>query len=100
MIFHQLARSELYEVWAWYEDNQPGLGDKFVLAIDSVIDQVLFFPHSGSPTSEIHGEVTERRIGTSGFPYLVRYRVDGEAVIITAIYHEKRHPGFGAERTF
>lgn len=25
----QKARTELIEAWKWYEDKQPGLGDKF-----------------------------------------------------------------------
>jgi hypothetical protein len=54
-----------------------GLGDRFVVAVGAAIVRASRWPNAG--TSAIHdgnGEVVERRVATSGFPYAVRYRVE------------------------
>jgi plasmid stabilization system protein ParE len=56
------------------------------------------WPNSGSPTIGVDGEVTERRVGTTGFPYLARYRIIDDTILVTAIYHQRRHPDLGSER--
>jgi hypothetical protein len=45
------------------------------------------------------GGVVERRVTTSGFPSAVRYRVIDRTLIIMAVYHQRRHPDFGVDRT-
>lgn len=56
------------------------------------------WPDSGTPTIEVSGEVTERRLGTTGFPYLARYRIVDDMILVTAVYHQRRHPDFGSNR--
>ena len=57
-------------------------------------------PNSGAPVIEgPNGEVVERRISTSGFPYALRYRTIDETIVVTAVYHQRRPPDFGAERS-
>ena len=46
-----------------------------------------------------NGEVVERRVATSGFPYALRYRTIDETIVVMAVYHQRRHPDFGAERS-
>ena len=53
---------------------------------------------SGSPTIEVDGEVIERRVSTTGFPYLARYRIIDDTILVMAFYHQRRHPDFGADR--
>lgn len=55
---------------------------------------------SGRPAIEgPDGQVVERRITTSGFPYAIRYRTIDEAIVVMAIYHQRRRPDFGTERS-
>jgi plasmid stabilization system protein ParE len=44
------------------------------------------------------GEVTERKVATHGFPYAVRYRVSDGQLVVMAVYHQHRDPGFGVDR--
>jgi plasmid stabilization system protein ParE len=98
--FHPLAEADLAEAWSWYEERQPGLGDRLVRAVRTALDMAARWPSSGTPVIEGHdGEVVERRITTSGFPYAVRYRTIDEAIVVMAVYHQRRHPDFGAERS-
>jgi plasmid stabilization system protein ParE len=98
--FHPLAEADLAEAWSWYEERQPGLGDQLVRAVRTALDMAARWPSSGTPVIEDHdGEVVERRITTSGFPYAVRYRTIDEAIVVMAVYHQRRRPDFGAERS-
>ena len=100
MSFHPLAEADLVAAWSWYEERQPGLGDRLVRAVRAAIDMAAQWPSSGTRVIEGgDGEVVERRITTSGFPYAVRYRTIDEAIVVMAVYHQRRHPDFGAERS-
>lgn len=73
-------------------------GDRFIASVDTALDQVAVWPHSGSPTVEVDGEVIERRVGTTGFPYLARYRVVDDTILVMAVYHQRRHPDLDSDR--
>ena len=83
----------------WYEQQQPGLGDRFVVAVGGGIAVLLARRNAGTPTiRDASGEVLERRIATASFPYAVRYRVTNGQLLVMAVYHQRRHPNFGADQ--
>ena len=90
----ELAKTDLIAAWSWYEDQQPGLGDQLLAAVDASLDQIVKWPRSGTPT----GNPSERRVAVRGFPYAIRYRVTGDELLITAILHQHRRPDFGTDR--
>jgi plasmid stabilization system protein ParE len=97
--FHPLVVDDLHAAWSWYELQQTGLGDRFLVAVEAAVRMVADWPDSGAPTSEADdGVIIERRIGTKGFPYNVRYRTAGDAIAVIAVYHQRRLPAFGTER--
>lgn len=97
--YHALARSDLYATWAWYEDQQSGLGDRFAAAVDAVVLRASRWPNSGSPTvRDEDDEIIERRLATPGFPYAVRYRVTEGTLLVMAVAHQHRRLHFAADR--
>lgn len=96
---HLLAEDDLVTTWQWYEAQEHGLGDRFLASVHASMAQVADWPNAGSPATEIDGQVTERRVGTTGFPYLIRYRVIDDTVVVMAVYHQRRHPDFGSDRS-
>lgn len=96
---HPLAEDEVLDAWSWYEEQRPGLGDDFLAAVRSALDLVTRWPGSGSPTIEDHGVVIERRVSTPNFPYVLRYRVLDDAVVVMTVHHHRRHPGHGGDRS-
>ena len=97
---HSLAERDVLGAWEWYEQRQPGLGDRFVVAVGTAIVRASRWPNPGTPVIHLtNGDVLERRIATTSFPYAVRYRVTDGQLIVMAVYHQRRHPDFGAERT-
>jgi len=96
---HPLAVDDLVAAWSWYEEQVQGLGDQFLDVVQLTIESAADWPNSGAPVVyDATGEVIERKVATSGFPYTARYRVIGEVVVVMAVHHQRRHPDVGADR--
>jgi len=39
LIFHRLAEKEFYESALWYDKQSLGLGARFILAVDKIIEK-------------------------------------------------------------
>jgi plasmid stabilization system protein ParE len=87
IIFHRAARAEFDEAHAWYEKQQPGLGEQFSERIQEVLARIATEP-------EIHQCVYKdiRRAVVRRFPYLVLYRVKPNHVRVIAVFHSRRKP--------
>lgn len=86
--WHPAARRELIEAADFYDSRSPGLGAAFVDRVDLVLDRLRRYPSSGTPDPSI------RRAGVRGFPYSVIYRLEHEDLLVLAIAHQKRRPGY------
>ena len=98
-LLHSLAEGDVVSGWEWYEEQQPGLGGRFVAAVAAAIASACRWPNAGTPTiHDDQGDVVERKIATTGSPYAVRYRATPQQLIVMAVYHQRRHPDFGNDR--
>ena len=96
---HPLAEDDLVAAWSWYEEQVPGLGDRFLDAVRATTEGLADWPGSGAPMlHDDQGAVIERRSPTAGFPYAVRYRVIDDVVVVMAVHHQRRHPEADADR--
>ena len=87
------AQMELDEAIAWYAEQAPGLGDAFLIETLKTLRLVEQFPQAWHPlTSEI------RRCRLRRFPYSVGYTQDGPAILVLAIAHHHRKPGYWKSR--
>jgi len=92
--FHPEARAEYLEAVAYYEDRQSGLGARFTLDIESTVQRIAEAPNRWR---KIDGEI--RRCLTHTFPYGVLYSVEADHVLVLAIMHHSREPGYWRSRT-
>jgi plasmid stabilization system protein ParE len=82
------AQNEIIEAWEWYEEKQPGLGDRFkdevAKKIRAVVTNPLYYPLKGR----------YREAQTDVFPFLIVFKFDAKAslVFIVSVFHMKRHP--------
>lgn len=96
--YHPEALAELRADVAWYEERGVGLGDLFEVAVDDLVDTVLEWPESGAvwPGWDSSPVVRSRRV--AGFPYRLVYFVHATELVVVALAHEKRKPGYWRDR--
>ncbi len=92
--FHPEAIAEVDAAATFYEGRQKGLGARFVVALDDVIDRIRRNP-------EIYREVDAgvRKCRLLRFPYGVIFRERDEAIEVVAVMHLRREPGYWKART-
>jgi plasmid stabilization system protein ParE len=81
------AREEFDAAVDWYEERRAGLGTRFTLAVDAVLDRISKNPKMPATVLE-----DARKAVVRGFPYCVYYREEGENVIVLAVFHTSRDP--------
>ncbi|MFN9726578.1 type II toxin-antitoxin system RelE/ParE family toxin [Acidovorax sp.] len=87
------AQTELDEAISWYAEQAPGLGDAFLVEILKTFRLVEQFPQAWHPlTPEI------RRCRLRRFPYSVIYTEDAPGILVLAIAHLHRKPGYWKNR--
>lgn len=91
--FHPQAESEMINAAAWYESQQPDLGKRFLTVVQDATNRIainpLLFP-------EVEGDV--RRCLTHAFPFGVLFRIQPDAVVVVAVMHLHREPGYWQTR--
>ena len=83
------AEEEMTEASIFYEAASDGLGSDFLFDIQISIDNVREHPHSGNP---VGGGL--RRILLHRFPFSLIYSVEPDSILIVAIAHFGRRPGY------
>ena len=91
--FLKLADQELADAVTWYNQQAEGLGTNFLDDLDRAIRRSAAFPLS---CTEI--EPGLRRCLLSRFPYGVIYGLEGDTIIVVAVAHLHRQPGYWADR--
>lgn len=91
--FHPEALAEFQDAARYYRVSQEGLGLRFVSCVEDAINQILEAP--------LRWRVLEddvRRCLVRIFPYAVLYTIEPEFVLIVAVMHCHREPGYWRER--
>lgn len=78
---------DLLEAEKWYDQQEPGLGQKFLRDVVETIDRLLQNPFLYYVR---HGQRQVRWVYTRRFPYRVIFRVTGNTVIVYAVIHGAR----------
>jgi hypothetical protein len=87
--FHPEADEEFQGAIEYYEVCQRGLGEEFYLEIHATIDRILSYPQTWPV---LDGEI--RRCLVHRFPYGVLYSVQPEGILVLAVMHLRREPGY------
>ena len=89
----EVARQELDEAVSYYNGQSPGLGDAFALETVAAIDRIRRFPDAWHPLGD---EI--RRCRLRRFPYGLIYSKDEDGILILAVAHTHREPGYWRDR--
>jgi|SRR6188474_565641 len=88
------AEEELRAAAQYYESEQPGLGRALLRQVTLSCQRIADHPLASRVE---RGDVRVRAVGT--FPYRIYYRVRPQEILIVAVGHRRRRPGFWWPRT-
>jgi plasmid stabilization system protein ParE len=88
VIVRPAAAADIEDAYRWYESRRPGLGEEFLLALNSTRDRVLEHPEA----YPVLHRTTRRALIPQRFPYGLFYRIYGDTIVIVACMHAKRDP--------
>jgi toxin ParE1/3/4 len=91
--FHPAARRELRRAVEFYDDRASQLGNDLLGEVMRVVQEIGEHPGAGSQ----HVADT-RRLVTRRFPFSVVYSIRGEQIVIVAVAHHSRAPGYWSGR--
>lgn len=86
-IVRPLAETDIGRAARWYDDQQTGLGSRFLDAVDKVFERIRIAPMQ-FPLVTTNG----RRALLHTFPYAVYFRVTNETITVFAVLHHRRDP--------
>jgi plasmid stabilization system protein ParE len=92
-VFLAPAEEEMLEAARYYERQAPGLGEDFLAEVRRAVDRIAENPQAGSI---VRGEMRRRLV--QRFPFGILYRVDPQEIVIIAVMHLRRRPGYWADR--
>ena len=87
VVYRRTVGRDLASAFVYYEEQEFGLGEKFLVAVNSSFDAIEQHPQM---FAQVHGEV--RRAVVSRFPYAVYYRLGTDRIEVVAVFHCHRDP--------
>ncbi len=92
--FLPAAEAELREAAQFYERRCPRLGHDFFDEVERVVASIVEQPYSGVRISRnIRRRILRR------FPFGVLYSVEQDGILVVAVMHLRRRPGYWKVRT-
>ncbi len=91
--FHPEALEEYREATLYYADRDPVLALRFVEAVEDTIRRILESPERWRVLDE-----DVRRCLTHVFPYGVLFTIEADFILIVAVMHCSREPGYWKRR--
>ena len=91
--FHPEALDEYNEAAHRYAKREPGLDLRFIVCVENAIEMIIEDPLRWRRFDE-----DVRRCLTRVFPYGIFYTVEADFVLIVAIAHCSREPGYWKNR--
>jgi plasmid stabilization system protein ParE len=97
--FHPAADREVDDVIDWYDSLRPGLGAEFFAELRRGLQVITENPRVSPPWPGGRAQALGvRRFTLARFPFVLPYLVLEELVVVLAIAHMRRRPGYWLER--
>ncbi len=92
-VFHPAALTEYSEAVKFYAERRVELAQAFINAVEDAIFRIVQSPNRWAAVDE-----DIRRCLTRKFPYGVLYTLEEDHILIVAVMHCSREPGYWKER--
>jgi plasmid stabilization system protein ParE len=97
--FEPEAAAELADSALWYDRQHPGLGTRFLAAVEAALARIDSWPEAAPLVEGLPADLAVRRATVRQFPYRIAHLVLGETIRVLAIAHTRRAPGYWHGRT-
>ncbi|MBI5501096.1 MAG: type II toxin-antitoxin system RelE/ParE family toxin [Deltaproteobacteria bacterium] len=94
VVLHAGAAAEVSAAVSWYEEREPALGAAFLGELDRGLAVIAEAPYRWPVWPGARPELGARRFLLARFPYGIAYRVRGQRIIVLAVAHLHRRPGY------
>lgn len=92
-IFLLPAEEEMIAAAQYYQQQSAGLGSEFLSEVERTVAAILAYPEAApSVKKDIRRRLLKR------FPFGILYSVAADEVVIVAIMHLRRQPGYWEDR--
>lgn len=92
--FDQAAEAKFYDIIDYYKQFDPSLPYDFIQEFEDTVQHLINFPEAGQPYLR-----QTKRVFLNRFPYSLVYKIyNDELIIVFAIMHMKRKPGYWEKR--
>jgi toxin ParE1/3/4 len=91
--FHPEALEEYRQAALWYAEREPTLALQFTASVEEAIKRVVDAPSRWRVIDE-----DVRRCLTRVFPYAILYTIEPNFLLIVAVMHCSREPGYWKRR--
>lgn len=87
------AKFEFADAARHYFWEQPGIEENFIGEVDRAVAKILDNP-------EMHREFDPpfRKLKTDRFPFQIVYVVEEQSIVVVAVMHQSRKPGYWKKR--
>lgn len=83
------AEREARDAFLWYFDRDPRVALRFEAEVEHALASI-----AESPLSALEVEPDVRCVFLARFPYSLLYAVEAERIVILAVAHQRRRPGY------
>jgi plasmid stabilization system protein ParE len=87
--FHPAAYEELREAVAYYNTQGGRLSHAFAVEVERTLERILLYPHAWARSTP-----RARRCLLRRFPYAIVYQLRAGTVLVVAVMHLRRKPGY------
>ena len=91
---HSQAQQEIREAFDWYCKRSQDAAEEFLGEIDKCLSRIMTGPRTFPRFT-----MDTRRLVVGRFPYSLIFREKDGAILIVAVAHAKRRPGYWRRRT-
>lgn len=91
--FHPEALEEYQKATIYYVGHDRELASRFVIAVEEAIERIVEAPTRWAMIDE-----DVRRVLTHVFPFGVLYTIEADFILIVAVMHCSREPGYWKQR--
>ena len=99
VVLHAGAVADLTAAGDWYESQVRGLGLDLADEVQRSLDVIAESPSTWPLWPGVPEGLNVRRFLLTGFPFAIAYALEGDRIVVLAVAHLRRRPGYWMGRT-